>query len=472
MPLRPLLAIALVAGFASAAPVPAPPKLTAEQAAEFDRLWDACRFHEGDRAKLYLRLVAEPAAATAYLTAKLPPMAMTEEEGKKLLADLDSEDEKVWKRAYRALTVRDIRLAMTPQEAWDLATDQRQRERLAGLLLRYDGPGQLPPQGARCELEVKWADRLELSLTWDQDGREVVWSDWAHVGYAEKMKARCFDAPAIRAGIAVAALERIGTPAAKKHLQALAEGDESGHATVKAKAALERLKGDPLKAKTPADLWKIGQLGRWGAPEVLNQLLAQPKETVAFLKDTLKPLTLTEKEAKTLLAKLFSDDEKGWKAALAELCTFDLRLAMSVQDAWKLAVTPTARGRLQTVFTTQLYAPTTVEKDDYDIDAAHAGKDYALLPSNGDSVYWMFGPFPRGGKAPKDASESGGSGFEDALTDNTLTYRWQREEAAVRVLDAIGTDDALAVVKAMATGHKDAGPTKVAKEVLKRRGVK
>ncbi len=432
---RSLLASVVFTSAAVAAPVPTRLVLATEQAAEFDRLWDACQENDGDRAHLYLRLIAEPDAATAYLTAKLPPMELGEREAKQLLADLDSEDEKVWKGAYRALVVRDIRLAMTPTAAWVLASSERQRMRFTGLLCGFAGPdelpsrGVLPAQGVLCELEVKKLDLLEAAMTWNKDGREVVRSRFIRVGYAEEMETKWPLPPAIRAGTAVAALERFGTPLAKKHLQALAEGDEAGHATKAAKAALKRMKADPPKLTPPADLWKA-EHGGWGWPEVLSQLLAQPKETVAFLKDKLKPLMLTEKQAKALLAKLFSDDEREWKAALEELMTFDLRLAMTAKDAWKLAVTPTADRRLR---------------------AALDGQPGAAEDGKFGSERWQRA---------------------NTLDDPILANRWQREEAAVRVLDAIGTDDALAVVNAMATGHKDAGPTKVAKEVLKRRGIK
>ena len=468
---RTLAAVALFAASVAAAPIPAPPKLTDEQAAEFDKLWDACRFNAGDRAHLDLRLIAEPAAATEYLTAKLPPMAMTEEEAKKLLADLDSEDAKVWKKAYRALTVRDIRLAMTPQAAWELVTGDKQRMRFGGLLFGYAGPDDFPAENIGYELQAvpKQPNYLYINERWNRPGGDE--NRIAYITYAAEMKSKSYHPTTTRARIAVAALERIGTPAAKKHLQALTEGHEKGPATVEAKAALDRLKADPPKPTPPADLWK-GDREAWGKPATINHLLAQPKEAVAFLKDKLRPLTLTEKEAKALLAKLFSDDAKEWKAAVAELDTFDLRLAMSVQDAWKLAESATARGRLKRVFADLSNQPTDAEKDGFDIDAGNAGKDYTLLPPSKDYPQWNFCPFPQAGKPPKGVGESGGWGFFDTLTDATLADRWQREAAAVRVLDAIGTDDALAVVKAMATGHKDAGPTKVAKEVLKRRGVK
>jgi hypothetical protein len=435
MPARTLIATVVFTAAVTAAPV----KLTDEQTAEFDRLWDACRGNAGDRAHLYLQLIADPTPATEYLTAKLLPMALTEEEGKKLLADLDSEDEKVWKLAYRSLTVRDIRLALPLKQAWELASGERHRRRFGGLLFGYAGPDDIPAQGVRYELAEfgKTTDMLSVGET--RDRREVGRAVLVFAGYADEMKVKSHFPPTVRAGIAVAALERIGIPAAKKHLRALANGHEAGPATVAAKAALERLKADPPKPTPPADLWKSEDKGSWernheawGRPEVLNQLLAQPKETVAFLKDKLKPLTLAEKEAKALLSKLFSDDAKVWKAALAEMETFDPRLAMSATDASKLADSRSAEMRLTAVLSG---IPRAAEVN-VSIVAA---------------VCWLGA---------------------DTLDDPLLNNRWQREEAAVRVLDAIGTDDALAVVKAMATGHKDAGPTKVAKEVLKRRGVK
>ena len=47
--------------------------------------------------------------------------------------------------------------------------------------------------------------------------------------------------------------------------------------------------------------------------------------------------------------------------------------------------------------------------------------------------------------------------------------KWQREEAAIWVLEAIGTEAALAIVERMAMGHPEAGPTIAAREVLARR---
>ena len=68
----------------------------------------------------------------------------------------------------------------------------------------------------------------------------------------------------------------------------------------------------------------------------------------------------------------------------------------------------------------------------------------------------------------RDARGSWGVSVEDTPKDISRA-KWNREEAAIWVLEAIGTDAALAIVERMATGHPDAGPTIAAKEVLARR---
>jgi hypothetical protein len=45
--------------------------------------------------------------------------------------------------------------------------------------------------------------------------------------------------------------------------------------------------------------------------------------------------------------------------------------------------------------------------------------------------------------------------------------KWTRAVRAIVLLEHIGTPDATAIIKDMATGHPDAYPSKVAKEALK-----
>ncbi len=100
MSVRLVIAIALLAGTATAAPV-LEAKLTKEQADEFDRLWDAAKWRAADRVHLYCRLVKQPTVAVEYLTGHLPPMKLSEAEAKELIEALGSDDEKVWKKAFR-----------------------------------------------------------------------------------------------------------------------------------------------------------------------------------------------------------------------------------------------------------------------------------------------------------------------------------------------------------------------------------
>lgn len=50
--------------------------------------------------------------------------------------------------------------------------------------------------------------------------------------------------------------------------------------------------------------------------------------------------------------------------------------------------------------------------------------------------------------------------------------KWTRAVRAILLLDQIGSADALAIIREMATGHAEAEPTRVAKDVLAARAAK
>ena len=62
-----------------------------------------------------------------------------------------------------------------------------------------------------------------------------------------------------------------------------------------------------------------------------TQSLRRPKDTVAFLKKNMKPLTISSAQVKALLLKLGNDNESVWKPAFEELEYFDPRLAIDLQ---------------------------------------------------------------------------------------------------------------------------------------------
>jgi RNA polymerase sigma factor (sigma-70 family) len=205
----------------------------------------------------------------------------------------------------------------------------------------------------------------------------------------------------------------------------------------------------------------FANLGRSG-PEGTRATLTfagQPATAVAYLKQRLRPLKLTEEEAKGLIAKLFSDKDDEYKAAKKELADLDPRLAMPVVQVWALAETEEQKLRLAQFFvgereefphcTIDLRIP---EEDDYPAQITVKGKPG--VPAN---------VFPKG-RVPNYTMG----------TARDMAYlkkwgHWESHSSAITVLEHIGTPEAVKVIEDMATGHPDAAPTIVAKQVLERR---
>ncbi len=371
--------------------------------------------------------------------------------------------------------MRDIRLAMSPIDAWALATSDKQQTRLGGLLFGRNSPDDLPARdGIYKFLVTRGHPRPTIVERWNSPGGDTgVLVDIEYADWVKEQYVACPMHERVKAGVAV--LERIGTPAAHKHLRALAGGHANAIATIEAKAAGERqVKAAPAVLNF-AEVWKKTDPELFEVSSFVNPFLDRPKEAVAFFKDKLKPTKLSKADGEKLLARLFGDDLKECRAAIREIQFYDLRLAMSVEDAWALAKTATQRGRLITACGYRVAFPQTVIGDDYDPDAEHRFKDFSYHLSIPDFNGSYYSTFKRDGipeaEFPANLDVGGKTRLDNTLAELTFA-RWHREESAVYILDAIGTDDVVAVIKDMATGHPDAGPTKAAKAVLKRRGGK
>jgi RNA polymerase sigma factor (sigma-70 family) len=170
------------------------------------------------------------------------------------------------------------------------------------------------------------------------------------------------------------------------------------------------------------------------------------KDQVPFLKGKLKPLKADKEATRKRIADLGSDKEPVWKAAFADLCYFDPRLALNPVEAMAEAKTPPARRRLG-----------------------------AILMNSNDPARFA------GGEVKMVYEEMGMFLMNDPLVPDTplSTYRllifpvaevrrpeWVRLVRAIVILENVGGPDALAVLKEMATGHPDAQPTIVAKEAV------
>lgn len=203
---------------------------------------------------------------------------------------------------------------------------------------------------------------------------------------------------------------------------------------------------------------RLGQSGPAGTQATLA-FAVQPANTVAYLKQRLRPLRLTEEEAKGLIAKLFSEKDDEYKAAKKVLTDLDPRLAMPVMAVWALAETEEQKLRLVEVLwgsrdgdlalcTLDMRLP---QDEDYPAQLMVKGKPG--VPANA----FKNGRIPSyGGAVARDMAQLKSCGY------------WSSHASAIAVLEHIGTPEAVKVIEDMATGHPDATPTIVAKEALAR----
>src|SRR5262249_30584310 len=144
-------------------------------------------------------------------------------------------------------------------------------------------------------------------------------------------------------------------------------------------------------------------------------------------------------------------NEKVWKAAFEELEYFDPRLAIDLQTLMDRYKEAPARQRMVEALSQR--------------PAGSLGTNEVNLRGIG-----------RGGGFNFFAPASG-SWWAEHRVDRINTYgwdfpkrKWTRAVRAIVLLEHIGTPDAVAILKEMATGHPDAQPTKVARDALARLG--
>lgn len=209
--------------------------------------------------------------------------------------------------------------------------------------------------------------------------------------------------------------------------------------------------GQPTTEERKAldDLWnKLGSTQADSTEAAF--LLVKHSRAMAYLKGRLKPLKMDEKEAKTLLAKLFGEEE-DMREAEKELTARSPLLAMPIKALWAEAKTNDERRRLARVLG--------VSTDNPQIAQAEYGLQEEL-----DGSFLIRADTIRGGRVV------GGTVFSVcySVAEGKYDPRWRAERRAVYVLEQIGTPEAVKVIEEMATGHPEAGPTKTAKTVLER----
>ena len=482
------LIVLLLALPASAAPVPK----VDEAKRECERLWDHLR---DDSNLVYTKTVCYyltvPDAATDFFAKKLRPLELTRKDAELLIARLGAEKEGEWKEAFDELNYLDPRLALSLEDCWALAKTDDQKRRLGSVLtedtepLRKGVVSLHPPEkpDAHPLLQDHWVLRWREKQGDKEEWKETV-SDWVAKDMGELRSRHRFYRRWINERVAVRILAQMDTPAAWRLVEAMADGHPDAEPTVAARDAVQKRdagnravpqwNGKPTLAEQQARQWEDLRSGvfRERNQNPVFSFLDRPADTVTFLKGKLRPLKLERKRADELVAKLFSEKEDEWKGALAQFAVLDLRLAYPVKDAWKLAKTAEQRRRMAMA----LHQEGSKVRDWMErLDVEGADKPNKLATWGEkflkDAQFFKFSFRP---EVPAEVMKEFDLDRIDAFAPGDFavlsSQLWGQQECAIYILDAIGTNDALAVIKDMATGHPDAGPTKAAKAVLKRRG--
>jgi hypothetical protein len=200
------------------------------------------------------------------------------------------------------------------------------------------------------------------------------------------------------------------------------------------------------KDDRPIDvLWVDLEKGEAEASRALLAMSDRPKETVAFLREKLPPLTIDAEKVRALIEWLGSDDEATWKGAFEQLEYLDPRLAIDLETLMNQNPTNPTRQRLVAVLSSR--APATLEGQTIRLSKSPNGFNFQ---NQGGAGWWA---------EPK---------VEFVGVRGGQKKKWSRAVRAIILLEHIGTPEAVAVLKAMACGHPDAQPTKVAAESLAR----
>jgi hypothetical protein len=182
------------------------------------------------------------------------------------------------------------------------------------------------------------------------------------------------------------------------------------------------------------------------ATRALLNLTDRPKDAVAFLKTRMKPLTISSGQVRALLLKLGNGNEGVWKPAFEELEYLDPRLAIDLQTLMDRYKESPTRQRMVEVLSE--HEAGSLKGKDVQLRKTGGPDDFNFTADN--SSWW----------AEKRIDRLNTRNWESKK-------KWTRAVRAIVLLEHIGTPDAVAILKDMATGHPDAYPTKVAKEALK-----
>jgi formylglycine-generating enzyme required for sulfatase activity len=407
--------------------------------AEMESWWTDLEKLDPEASRTLLKVAAKPQEAVAFLGKKMRPLKIDAGQVKTLLLKLGSDKEEVWKPAFEELEYFDPRLAIDLETLMKDVTDSPARQRMVELLGSEPAGSQ---QGKQIILRREGPDQFSFF-----DGHASWWAEHQ----VSRIKSGFWRPKKkwLRALRAMMLLERISTSDALAILKEMATGHPDVQPTIVAKEIVKGPKADaPLFGTPQAEMeswWTDLEKPDPEASRALLKLAAKPQEAVAFLRKKMRPLKIDAGQVKTLLLKLGSDKEEVWKPAFEELEYLDPRLAIDIETLMKDVTDSPARQRMVELL---VGAPA----------GSLQGKQI-ILRSVGPDMFNLFDGHGSWG-VEHHVSRLKSEFWNDPKT------KWSRALLAMMLLEHIGTSDALGILKEMATGHPDAQPTMVAKEIL------
>jgi hypothetical protein len=217
-----------------------------------------------------------------------------------------------------------------------------------------------------------------------------------------------------------------------------------------------------ISPESLTELWSDLLESESTATRAVLKLSRHPESVTKFLATKLLPLKLDEQELHETIADLGSDDEKRWRAAFQKLNYFDPRLALGIEEILSIDSVQDypARQRLVDVLSGRT------------VDGPYSAMGYKTITlskiEGDDGAYYNF--FGRESENSCGSSwwaeskvEKLNSGFSNQRVE------WTRIVRALAVLESFNTSEATAIIESIATGHAQAQPTRVAREILSER---
>jgi hypothetical protein len=196
-----------------------------------------------------------------------------------------------------------------------------------------------------------------------------------------------------------------------------------------------------------ADWWADLEKPEPWSTRALLDFSSRPDDTVAFLKEHLKPLKMDQKDLDELLQSLGSDDEKVWKPAFEQLEYFDPRLTEDLATLMQNATEPVGRNHLVEILSG--YPPGIIKNS-----------TITLQHPRHSSVFQFKS---EGEFSPKVWLVEDTVSKLDSDVSQIHLRKWTRADRAIVLLQHIGTPAAFSILKSMATGNPDARPTIIAR---------